>query len=90
MIAGLAKANLDDREAAALAAGRRIAAGSRARTDFLAIFGGRPGPRRSRPARNGDAEIATRSIWRWPHDRAAAIAVLTGLAGVEVLVAPRY
>jgi len=89
MIAGLAKANLDDREAAALAAGRRIAAGSRARTDFLAIFEWKTrGRGRSRPARNGDAEIADAlDLAVAARTERAAIAVLTGLAGVEVPVA---
>jgi len=77
----------DDREA--LAAGRRIAAGSCSRDDFAVIVEWKTrGGGRSRPARNGDAEIADAlDLATAARTERASVAVLTGLSGVEVPVA---
>jgi hypothetical protein len=90
MIPQLALAHVeDDEERRAFAAGRRIAAGSRARTHFMAIFEWKTrGRGRSRPARNTDAEIRDAlDLAMAARTERAAIAVLTGLAGVDVPVA---
>jgi hypothetical protein len=88
LIPALAAANADD-DRDAFEAGRRIAAGSRDRADLFAIFEWKTrGRGRSRPARNGDAEIADAlGLAVAARTERAAIAVLTGLAGVEVPVA---
>ncbi len=80
---------VDPLEAEAFAAGRRIAAGSRARADFDAIFEWKTrGRGRSRPALNGDDEIADAlDLASAARTERAAIAVLTGLSGVDVPVA---
>jgi hypothetical protein len=88
MIPALAAAyNDDDRKA--FEAGRRIAAGARARDDFLAIFEWKTrGRGRSRPARNTDLEIADAlDLAIAARTERAALAVLTGLSGVDVPVA---
>jgi hypothetical protein len=90
MIPQLALAHVeDDEERRAFAAGRRIAAGSRARTHFMAIFEWKTrGRGRSRPARNTDAEVRDAlDLAMAARTERAAIAVLTGLAGVDVPVA---
>ncbi len=88
LIPGLPAANADD-DREAFEAGRRIAAGSRARTDLLAIFEWKTrGRGRSRPARNNDAEIADAlDLALAARTDRAAVAVLTGLSGVHVPVA---
>jgi len=92
MIPALAAAHVeDDEERRAFASGRRIAAGSRIRIrkDFMAIFEWKTrGRGRSRPARNADAEIRDAlDLAMTARTERAAIAVLTGLAGVDVPVA---
>jgi hypothetical protein len=90
MIQGLVAAcATDPREAAALAAGSCIAAGSRDRRHFEAIFEWKTrGRGRSRPALNGDHEIADAlDLAVAARTERAAIAVLTGLSGVDVPVA---
>lgn len=90
MIPTLAAAHVeDDDERRAFAAGRRIAAGGRGREDLMAIFEWKTrGRGRSRPARNADAEIrdALDLATAARTDR-SSIAVLIGLAGVDVPVA---
>jgi hypothetical protein len=73
----------------AFAAGRRIAGGSRARADFDAIFEWKTrGRGRSRPALNGDDELADAlDLASAARTERAAIAVLTGLSGVDIPVA---
>jgi hypothetical protein len=79
----------DNDDGDAFAAGRRIAAGSRAREDLLAIFERKTrGRGRSRAARNTDVEIADAlDLAMAARTDRAAVAVLTGLAGVDVPVA---
>jgi hypothetical protein len=88
MIPGLAAANQDD-DRKAFEAGLRIAAGSRRRGDFAIIVEWKTrGRGRSRPARNGDAEIADAlDLAVAARTERSSIAVLTGLSGVEVPVA---
>lgn len=78
-----------DAERKAFDAGRRIAAGGRDRSDLMAIFEWKTrGRGRSRPARNTDAEIADAlDLATTARTDRAAVAVLTGLAGVDVPVA---
>jgi hypothetical protein len=90
MIPALAAAHMeDDDERRAFAAGRRIAAGDRTRDDLMAIFEWKTrGRGRSRPARNADAEIRDAlDLATTARTERAAIAVLTGLGGVDVPVA---
>jgi hypothetical protein len=77
----------DDREA--FEAGRRIAAGGRDRRDFLVIFERKTSGRgRPRPALNTDAEIADAlDLAMAARTERAAVAVQTGLSGVEIPVA---
>jgi len=92
MIPALAAAHVaDDDERRAFAAGHRIAAGSRAREDFMGVFEWKTrGRARSRPARNADAEIRDAlDLAVAARTERAAIAVLTGLVGVDVPVPPR-
>jgi hypothetical protein len=88
MIPALAAA-YDDDDMAAFEAGRRIAAGARDRADFLAIFEWKTrGRGRSRPARNTDLDIADAlDLAIGARTERVALAVLTGLAGVDVPVA---
>jgi hypothetical protein len=88
MIPVLAQA-YDHDPRAAFEAGRRIAPGSRDRQDLMAIFEWKTrGRGRSRPARNTDAEIADAlDLATAARTDRAAVAVLTGLAGVDVPVA---
>jgi hypothetical protein len=88
LIPALASA-YDDDDQDAFAAGRRIAAGGRDRRDFLAIFEWKTrGRGRSRPAQNTDIEIADAlHLAIAARTERAALAVLTGLAGVDVPVA---
>jgi hypothetical protein len=78
-----------DDERRAFAAGRRIAAGGRAREDLMAIFAWKTrGRGRSRLACNADAEIRDAlDLATTARTDRAAIAVLTGLAGVDIPVA---
>ncbi|WP_155253213.1 hypothetical protein [Bradyrhizobium japonicum] len=90
MIPALAAAHVeDDDERRAFAAGRRIAAGSRARDDFMSIFEWKTrGRGRSRPARNSDVEIRDAlDLAMAARTERSAIAVLSGLVGVDVPVA---
>ena len=86
---GKARSAYDDDDREAFEAGRRIAAGSRDRADFLAIFEWKTrGRGRSRPVRNTDVEVAhALDLAIAARSDRAAVAVLTGLAGVDVPVA---
>ncbi|WP_456712312.1 hypothetical protein [Bradyrhizobium sp. USDA 4353] len=89
-IQALAAAHVeDDMERKAFAAGRRIAAGGRGRSDFLAIVEWKTrGRGRSRPERNADDDIADAlGLAIAARTERAAVAVLRGLEGVDVPVA---
>jgi hypothetical protein len=88
-IAALATAYRDDREAAAFAAGRRIAGGGRSRRDLTDIIEWKTrGRGRSRSLGNSDEEIADAlDLALAARTERAATAVLTGLVGVDVPVA---